>query len=85
MKYNVDLLLQPIPKLIEDLVFKIFEKEVEFFRQLEHERHKFVVKFGNQTKNLFNQIDEYGTGKIIYEYLEKFFRITDYIITKEEY
>ena len=45
---------QPLPENINNMVFEIFAKEVEFFRKLEEERHKFAVKFGNQARTLFN-------------------------------
>jgi len=35
------------PSDVDQLVFEIFSKEVEFFKRLEHERHKFALKFGN--------------------------------------
>ena len=84
-KYNQDKLVGPPSKEVDDLIFDIFATEVEFFRQLEFERHKFALKFGNQAKELFNKIDRYSTGSITYEYLERFFKITDYILTKEEF
>ena len=43
-----------MPENINNLVFEIFRKEIEFFRKLEEERHKFAVKFGNQSRALFN-------------------------------
>lgn len=48
VKYNA-----PKPE-INNQVFEIFAKEVEFFRKIEHERHKFAIKYGNQARALFN-------------------------------
>ena len=61
MKYNYEKLHEKVPTNIENLIFEIFSKEVEFFKRLEHERHKFALKFGNQARNLFNKIDKYCT------------------------
>jgi len=47
MKYNYEKLHEKVPTNIENLIFEIFSKEVEFFKRLEHERHKFALKFGN--------------------------------------
>ena len=61
-------------KDIDDRIFNIFAKEVEFFRQLEFERHKFALKFGNQAKELFNRIDRNKEGFLNYNMFRRGFR-----------
>ena len=69
----------------ERLVLEIFAEEVEYFRKLEHARHKFSQKFGNQARKIFKQIDRYESQRVYFKELIHYFRRCEFTLTKEEF